>query len=391
MLSVASRCAAQWDLNLEQPLVSTITPGMASLAIEQLALSDSQRKSFSEIVATHAAKLAEFADAWRDRLRRLDRATVDPSLQATERWNLESQAFRAGREVADRQAAMDQGVINQLRSLLASEQLSRWNDFLMRWLDARGAGSSSATTCEARVQLLELLDQFAAATSRGSPECSHVLADAAHAYAAEACPIRDALISASIRMARESRDELEARAEVREDGTVRIGDFRNASDKAKYGKWPKQVEKCSMKLGQLNVACLDRLERDLQLTVFHDLAWSFWVKAFPSEVAVREAREWVRFVSLARELVPVAGENIEAIEEVLAKGDKKLLGHMRAIAAIANARPEPGEPAALHAAKIRSEGEAFAAERLSIQQSAMVLFPESAQQKMRAASAKLRD
>lgn len=80
VLTIAGECTAQWDLNTEQPLVSAITPRIASLAKEQLDLSDSQLQSLNEIVATHAAKFAEFASAWRGKLRDLDKASVDPSL-----------------------------------------------------------------------------------------------------------------------------------------------------------------------------------------------------------------------------------------------------------------------------------------------------------------------
>jgi len=396
VLTIAGECTAQWDLNTEQPLVSAITPRIASLAKEQLDLSDSQLQSLNEIVATHAAKFAEFASAWRGKLRDLDKASVDPSLRGVEPWNLKGKAFRAGKEVADRQAAMDEGVLNQLRGTLTAEQSARWNAFFMRWLDARAdGGSHSGITCEGRVQLLELLDQFAATTKKANPACSQILLDAAHAYANEACPIRVALISATVQMERERRDELEARARVGEDGTVSIGNFWNSSDEAKYSKCLKQIEKYSIQLGKLNVELYDRLERDLPASVFHDMAWSFWDKAYLSDVVVREAREWVRFYSLAKDLEPDAGEPMDAIEEVLAKGDKKLLRHLRIIATIANAHArlyqEPGESSELQAAKLQREVDALAVERQSVQQSAMVFFPESAQQKLSNVSAKQRD
>lgn len=387
VLAISGECAGQWDLNVERPLVSIITPRMTTLAREQLELSDSQLQTLNELVASHAANFTEFASAWRGKLRDLDKATVDPSLRAVDRWKLEGQAFQAGKEVADCQAAMDEAVLSQLRVMLTPEQSARWNDFYMRWLDARGAGSSSAITCEGRIQLLELLDRFAEKTKESDPASSKILLDAAHAYANEACHIRIALISASVRVARESRDELEARAEVHDDGTVRIGDFRHSSDQVKYSKWPKQVAKHSVDLGKLNLAFYDRLERELPPSVFHDLAWSFWDKVNPSDVAVREAREWVRFYSLAMELEPEAGGNRDAIGEVLAKGDKRLQRHLRIVATIANSRPAPRDSPELQPAKLRRAVDDLSTERQSIQRSAIALFPESAQRRLRDATA----
>lgn len=387
VLAISGECAGQWDLNVERPLVSAITPRMTTLAREQLELSDSQLQTLNELVASHAANFAEFASAWRGKLRDLDKATVDPSLRAVDRWELEGRAFQTGKEVADRQAAMDEAVLSQLRAMLTPEQSARWNDFYMRWLDARGAGSSSAITCEGRIQLLEILDRFAAKSKESDPASSKILLDAAHAYANEACPIRIALLSASVRVARESRDELEARAEVHDDGTVRIGDFRHSSDQVKYSKWSKQVEKYAIALGKLNLAFYDRLERELPPSVFHELAWSFWDTVSPSDVAVREAREWVRFYSLAMGRAPEAGSNRDAIQEVLAKGDRMLQKHLRIIATIANSHPGPGDSPGLQPSNLQRAVDDLAAERQSLQRSAIALFPESAQGKLSDAKA----
>jgi hypothetical protein len=84
---------------------------------------------------------------------------------------------------------------------------------------------------------------------------------------------------------------------------------------------------------------------------------------------------------------PEAGSNRDAIQEVLAKGDRMLQKHLRIIATIANSHPGPGDSPGLQPSNLQRAVDDLAAERQSLQRSAIALFPESAQGKLSDAKA----
>ncbi len=155
----SAQVIAPWVPGFEHPFRSSVYPKLVDALVEQVRLSDAQRRAVQRLQEEHRARFDTFAKAGEKLRSELDAAITD-----AENGHVKVAAIIEREEqlakLADEQAALDERFFTSIEPLLAEEQLPAWEMFRYRVVRTRWLARAGGFP-EAEVDLIDLLETIA--------------------------------------------------------------------------------------------------------------------------------------------------------------------------------------------------------------------------------------
>lgn len=336
ILAGLGHCAAiaQWDLNNETPLQTSITLEYCDIACEILQLNSDQKNSLTLILTDHAKRFDAFASSWRDEYQAVNGPLRERNRASVEHWEADGRFYRKFLPIANQQATLDESVLTQTRAMLTECQQELWNIFVLHWYETRCSGNGSAMPlCEARPRISLLLGAVEKKIRSGSPAVAEILKVAVRDYADQMGPAKINLIHFNIARERTLRTEEEDRVWIDANGQVCIGHFKSVQGRSRFEQSARQNVRLNEEIRAINQLTYERLQRALPQEVFLEIAWQYWsvaLSARDEDVGIID--QWTAFRKRIAPPPKLLQPDMDAFERNLAQFEAMLFSQVKACA-----------------------------------------------------------